>query len=29
VPIGKRKKIYSTKRIFFMTPQTLDNDLSE
>lgn len=29
VPATKRKKIYADKRIFFMTPQTLDNDLEQ
>lgn len=29
IPIPKRKKLYEAKRVFFMTPQTLDNDLRE
>jgi ATP-dependent DNA helicase MPH1 len=29
VPAAKRARIYDNKRVFFMTPQTLDNDLTE
>lgn len=28
-PIPKRKEVYEKKRIFFQTPQTLENDLAE
>lgn len=29
IPVPKRRKIYLEKRIFFCTPQTLENDLRD